>query len=144
MKGWLLAIFLGVIAIAPVFLVAYYYRSVRVQEGKVPSIEFQPERFDKKLEEGAEIEVRACKVLDGYRFQMYLEGGNWIEAHLPVATKQEAAQFVIDLLSKATPPAPTVKLKRKLNGCWIVDFHLTVDGKRSNLVDVLKAKGLLL
>lgn len=144
MRAWFLAVVLGVIAIAPVLLVGYYYRGVGPSEKPIASVRFEDENPHKKMEPGAEFEVRACKVIDGFRFEMYLEGGKWIEAHLPVATKDEASQVVVEWLNKTTPPSPTVTLRRQVGNVWIVDFHLQVDGKRSSILDLLRAKGLLL
>lgn len=144
MRTWFLAIVLGVIAIAPVVLVSYYYRGGTPVEKPIASVQFEGDNPNRVLEPGAVFEVRACKVLDGYRFGMYLEGGKWIEAHLPTATKDEASQVVVELLNKATPPAPTVTLRRQVGHYWVVDFHLTVDGKRSSVLDLLREKGLLL
>jgi hypothetical protein len=142
-KAWLLAVVLAVIALAPVFIFAYYGVRKETPDPAIASFEFGTLR-PQELQVGASFEVRACRVLDGYRFEMYLEDGNWIEAHLPVATKEEASPVVVDWLKKTTPPAPTVTLRRQIASHWIVDLQLTVDGKRINIVDSLREKGLLL
>lgn len=145
MRAWLLAIVLAVIAIAPVFLLTYYYdrRSPQPSEQEIASVQFEPEKVAKKLEPGAKFPVKACKVLDGYRFEMYLDGGKWIEAHLAAVAKEEASPVVVDWLNKTTPPPPTVTLLRQVGDHWVVDFELNVDGKRASLIDLLRARGLL-
>jgi hypothetical protein len=145
MRNRLLALLLAVIALAPVGLLTYYYSGKRADspEREIASIKFEPETKPTKLVPGARFDVKACKVLDGYRYEMYLDGGTWIEAHLAAAAKEEAAQVVVELLNKAAPPTPTVTLLRQVGDRWIVDFELTVDGQRTNMVRVLKVKGLL-
>jgi hypothetical protein len=141
----MLAIVLSVIALAPVFLISYYYtgRTTVPVEQPIGAIQFEVER-PKMLEAGQTFNVRACRVLDGYRFELYLEGGKWIEAHLKVAAKDEASAIVLECFNKASPPSPTVTLLRQVGHYWIVDFHLTMENRRENLTDFLKAKGLLL
>lgn len=131
-------------AIAPVGYIVYNQSEETSSESPVlTTVEFvKPHQA--QLEIGATYEVRACKVIDGYRFGMFLEGDKWIEAHLTTATKDEAAPAVIEWLNNTTSPAPTVKLLRKLNSYWIVEFRLTVDGKQETLTSLLKAKNLLL
>lgn len=144
MKAWILAILLGLIALAPILGIAYYNRSGVPAVEPIAAVQFQPEHVEKKLESGVEFDVRGCKVIDGYRFELLLEGNKWIEAHLSVATKQEANAVVVDLLNNTTLPIPTVTLRRNIGRYWIVDFHLMVEGRRLNLVDVLRQKGLVL
>lgn len=147
-KVWVLALTLGVVALAPVLFVAYYYGAPTkiVQNQMSPPIaDFKFEtKTTETLEPGAEFDVLACKVIDGYRYEMYLEGDKWIVAHLTQATKDEASPVVVELLNKTTPPSPKVILRRQVADYWIVDFHLSVDGTQSKMTDVLKAKGLLL
>lgn len=144
MRAWFLAGILAVVALAPVFLLLYYYTKGNPQPGPtIADVQFEPET-PRKLEAGQELVVKACKVIDGYRFEMYLEGKKWMESQLAVAAKDEASAVVVELLTKTTPPPPTVTLLRQVGHVWIVDFHLNVDGKRVNLVDHLRSKGLLL
>lgn len=140
MKPWITAILLAVVAIAPV-LIFGYYRSMQPVDKPIASVEFAKPQA---LKAGSQINVKACKVIDGFRYDMYLDGGNWIEAHLAVATKDEANLFVVELLKTTTYPPPTVTLLKHVGNYWIVDFCLTVDGKRVNMVNVLQEKGLLL
>lgn len=142
MKSRILAVLLVVIAIAPAIILGYYYQSTHVamSDNPIASMEFS---HTQTLETGSEFDVKACKVLDGFRYDMYLEGGKWIEAHLAVATKDEANVIVVELLNATTSP-PTVRLLKQVGNYWIVDFYLTVDGKRANMVDVLQEKQLLL
>jgi len=139
----MLAILLAVIAIAPVCIVSYYYRKSTPTESPIAAVDFETEKVQ-SLERGLKYDVKVCKVLDGYRFEMCLEGDKWIEAHLKVAAKDEASSVVVELLNKTSPPSPTVVLLRQTKHYWIVDMELTVEGKRVNLTELLRAKGLLL
>lgn len=146
MKTWVLAIVLALVAIAPILYLVYYGKNVTNNSDSSPvltTVEFV-KPAEAKLEVGSVYEVRACKVIDGYRFAMFLEGNKWIEAHLPVATKDEATNVVIEWLNSTTSPVPTVKLLRKLGNYWIVEFQLTVNGKQEKITSLLKAKNLLL
>ena len=101
-------------------------------------------KFSQQMESGAEFEVKACKVIDGYRFKMYIDGDKSLVAHLSQATKEEASRFVIEWLNQMGYPPPTIVLRRETTDFWIVDFYVTLDNKRYNLLDLLKANGLLL
>lgn len=145
MKSWILAVFLSLVAIAPIFYAIYYTRtSPSMNPPVLTTVQFPGPKPNAELEAGAIFEVRACKVIDGYRFGMFLEGNRWIEAHLQVAVKDEAAPVVIEWLNKTTSPPPTVKLLRRAGNHWIVEFHLTKDEKRENVLTLLREKGLLL
>jgi hypothetical protein len=135
MRLWILGILLSVIAIAPALVLAYHYRTMPEHRAS-----FEQE---KKLEVGATFDVKACKVLTGSKFEMYLEGGNWIKASLTLPAKEEASLVVVGLLNKTTPPSPSVTLLRQEGDQWIVDFRLNVEGRKANLVDLLKSKELL-
>jgi hypothetical protein len=143
MKKWIVAIVLAVIAIAPMFYLAYYFGGLDKGPSDSPTmIEFQSRNT--KLETGAEIEVIACRVADGYRYQLFLAGDQWIEAHLAVAAKEGAVEFVVETLKETTVPPPTVLLKRKVGDFWIVDFNLTVNERRVTMTGLLGEKDLLL
>lgn len=142
-KVWGTLILLVAIALAPLFVLAYYYRSQVVPPQVIASFKFESETT-RALEAGAKFDIKACRVLDGYRFEMYLDSGKWIQAQLTVAAKDEAAPVVVDLLNKTVPPAPTVTLLRQSGNIWIVDLHLTVGDRRVSLVDHLRSRGLLL
>lgn len=158
MRTWILAFVLGIVAIAPIFYLVYHSyvdfkepktESIDVVENKPsndgdllnPLIEFKHKNT--KLEKGVTIDVIACKIVDGYKFLLYLDGDQWIEGHLPVATKDEAVTFVSDLLNTETS-VPTVTLLREVEDYWIVDFNLIHDNQRVSVVSLLKSKGLLL
>ena len=144
MKSWILAIVLAGVAIAPIFYLVYNDIGIRNNQPFIATVEFEQIRKNTKLEPGAVFDVRACKVVDGYKFGLYLEGDKWISAHLAVATKEEAISVVIELFNNAEPPSPSVTLLRKVENYWIVDFKLTQNGKRVRLTDVLRNKELLL
>lgn len=143
MKSWILALFLAVIAVAPVGYFAYNLRP-NGSSPTIATIQFEERQRKLVLEPGAVFGIRSVKVVDGYKFGLYLENDKWIEAHLSVATKEAAIPVVIDLLNGTTPPPPTVTLLRKVENYWIVEFHLTHNGQRANLVNILRGKGLLL
>lgn len=143
MKSWILSLFLAVIAVAPVGYFAYNLRSDGISP-TIATIQFEEQQRLWKLEPGAAFVIRSVKVVDGYRFGLYLENDKWIEAHLSVATKEEAIPVVIDLLNGTVPPPPTVTLLRKVENYWIVEIHLTHDGQRASLVNVLRGEELLL
>ena len=151
MRTWALAIIFALASIAPILYLVYHVKDVTssvspvLQQPVLATVEFiKP--TSTKLEVGSVIEVRSCRVIDGYRFGLSLEGNKWIEAQLPVATKDEATNVVIDWLknSATQTAAPTVKLLRNLGSYWIVEFRLTVNGKQEKVTDLLKAKALLL
>ena len=144
MKSWILALLLAIIAVAPVGYFAYNLRSEISPSPSIATIQFEERQRNLRLEPGAVFGIRSVKVVDGYKFGLYLEGDKWIEAHLSVATKEKAIPVVVEMLNGTTPPPPTVTLLRKVEGYWIVDFYLTHNGQRANLVDVLRGKELLL
>lgn len=137
MKSLVLTFFLVMIALAPVLVLSYYSK----RTPKKDLIAF--EDSSKKLEANSKFEVKACKVLDGSHYEMFLEGGKWIRGCLSYKTKDKASQFVVDLLNKTNSP-PSVTLLHQKDDFWFVDFYLSVDGKMVNLVDLLRSKGLLL
>jgi hypothetical protein len=144
MKRWSIAIICAILAIAPVGYLAYHFGfSQSAITDNLELIEFQVEK-NTKLEPGSEIEVKACKVIDGYMYGLYLEGNQRIEAHLYVATKDEATEVVSEWLRKAGSPPPTVLLKRQVGNYWIIDLFVTVDGARVSVVSMLKDKELIL
>ncbi len=144
MKKWMLAIVLGIVAVAPLVYFVYAYTNFVEERGAVrgvATIDYMSHDY-KAMEPGSEFRIRSCQIVDGYKFAILLENGEWINAHLAVATKPEATQVVVDLLKKSH--VPTVTLRRKLEDYWIVDFHLTLDGKDINLRSLLNEQELIL
>jgi hypothetical protein len=111
------------------FLMTYHYSTM------APVVRPVTQR-PSSLKSGGKYDVKACKVLDGHIFHMCLEGDEWIEAHLKVSAKDEARAVVVGWLNKATPPSPSVTLLRQTDSHWIVEFELTVEGKRESMVDL--------
>lgn len=145
MKGfrvWVLALLAALIAFSPLFYAAYNYNSATPETGVVSTVQFAPPR-PTTLQVGTRYNVLAANVMDGYKFGLFLEGDMWIEAQLAVATHETATLKVVEWL-KAPAPQPTVVLRRKVGNYWIVDFEISKDGKRSNLVELLGAEELLL
>jgi len=147
MRNWILAFILAAVAIAPIGYLVYHNtlnQAEPVQQDNYPMVQFETQKMA-TMELGTKHNVLACKVVDGYRFLMFLENEEHIEAHLPVAVKSEASDVVIELLNNATVPPPTVELLRKVdNRFWIVKLTLTVDGKRHDMVELLRGQGLIL
>ena len=135
--------FLAVLAVAPVGYFAYNSRPEKSPTA-LATIQFEEQQRKLLLEPGAVFGIKSVKVIDGYKFGLYLENNKWVEAHLSVATKEKAIPVVIDLLNGTTPPPPTATLLRKVGNYWIVELRLTQNGQRVKLVDVLRSKGLLL
>lgn len=133
MKSWMLIILLAAVAIAPA--VFFWYSSQRI----AASI-----NFDATLQAGDTFNVKACKVVDGSRYEMYLEDGQWIKACLSVFAKDEAAPVVSRWLTSSFQPCPTVTLLKKVDDCWIVDFQITMNSERISMNDLLQKKELLL
>jgi len=129
---WIIAILLAIIAVMPFGILAYLNQNHSMepsQDSQSVAIIDYITHEERAMEPGAEFKIAQCHVVDGYKFGVLLENGEWIIAHLPVATKDEATRFVVELLRESQ--APTVILRRKLDEHWIVDFHLTVDGKET-------------
>lgn len=152
MRTTIIALILAIITIAPIFYIAYYYDGSQPQVESMPvppgsgyaTVDFQTRPEVIEIKTGVTLDVLSCKVVDGYKFALYLEGNKWIMAHLSVATKEEAVPLVIEWLNSAEPPPPTVTLLRKVGDYWIVDFHLTHKGQRINMISLLRSEGLLL
>lgn len=147
MKTWILAVVLGTVAIAPFLYLSYHIPNTRNHkyERESLAVEFQPQIKLTAVEVGATFTVMSMEIHDGYRFTLNLEGVANVEAHLPVATKDDAISVVIELLNNATPPPPTVTLLRCVDGeYWIVDIQFTKDDDQENLVEYLRCKDLLL
>ena len=151
MKNFLIAFVLAAIALAPIFYIVYYGKGkldlnqtvVQAPPDYVATFEFETKKVY-KFEPGAQFAVQSCKIKDGHIYSLLLENDQWIDAYLTVVTKDEAVPFVVDLFKTAQPPAPTATLRRKVGSTWVVDLSLTVDGKRVELVTLLREKGLLL
>jgi len=145
MNKWPLAILLALIMVLPLGALAYYFtvNHQMVEQGpqSIAVIDYMTQE-EKLMEPGTEFKVVQCHVVDGYKFGVLLDNGKWIIAHLSVATKAEATEEVVDLLKKSQ--APTIILRRELNDYWIVDFHLTVEGKEIMLRSLLEEQNLAL
>ena len=133
MKSLMLIGLLAAVAIAPA--VFFWYTSQRI----AVSID-----FDATLQAGDTFNVKACKVVDGSRYEMYLEDGQWIKASLSVFAKDEAAPVVSRWLANSFPPRPTVTLLKKVDDYWIVDFQVTLNGEKFSMNNLLQKKDLLL
>lgn len=121
-----LAILLSVLAIAPIAMLAYNYRHQK-----------------SLFQAGQELELKSCRILDGYQFKLFFESGE-LTGHLPVATKEEATLVVLESFDNAMYPPPTVELIRDAGDHWVVDINLTLEEKRTSLTDLLRDQNLLL
>lgn len=141
---WLIPLLL-LTAIAPFAI--YFYNGgqlngfgVGTPQQPVATIQFQQPNLQRRMEPGAQFGVVRMNVLDGYKFNVQLDNGQWIEAHLSGATKPEATPVVVEMLK--TGAQPSVILYRKVENYWIVDMHLNVQGGRQSLVFLLQQQGL--
>jgi hypothetical protein len=140
---WLIP-FLIITAIAPI--VFYFYNKdmigtpINQQRPPVATIQFQKQNIIRKMEPGSQFGVISIQVIDGYKFKLQLDNGDWIEGHLTNATKDEALPFVIELYK--TGSQPSVILYRKVEDYWIVDMQLNTQNGRESLVHLLQQQGL--
>lgn len=138
---WLFAVLLAIVALAPVGLYFYNYWTRPGPETSYVTVQYSVPKA-KSVAVGEELNVMACRIVDGHIFYLLLENNEWIEAHLTVATKDEATPPVTEALK--TAGTPSVLLRRKFGNYWMVDFHLTVQGKRMTLLDWLRERELTL
>jgi len=138
-KNWLIMLFLIVVGSVPAAYWYFFKRESTVDN--FPVIRFVSEE-PKQMVPMAEFRVFACKVLDGGVFVVTLENQQTIEVRLKMIAKQEAYQEVAEVLKSAG--SPTVVLLRKIGDYWVVDFNLTLQGKRTTMIEWLSSKGLLL
>lgn len=146
MNKWVLPVILVVAVASPV---GYwlYLRSMPVPEVEVEAaavIEFEPRNPVVVLEPGMELRVKSARVLDGYIYDLCLENNQWIRTQLTTATKDEATQFVIEILRGKTTMAPMIVLRRKVGDYWVVDLLVTYEGRKISVGDLLREKGLSL
>lgn len=140
-KGVLYAVLLSAIAIAPI-LYFYYNYSYRPFTGDCAvTVQYNIPK-PKDMVVGEEFGVMACRILDGHVFQVQLENGCWIEARLTHATREEATPAVIEALKIAT--SPSVILRRRCGRYWVVDFNLTLEARRTTLLEWLREQNLTL
>jgi hypothetical protein len=132
----------AVLALAPLGLLVYNLNPGRKnQEPAYVTVEFASSQ-PKEMAPGVEFGVLSCKIIDGHVFKILLENQQWIEGRLRTATKDEATAAVVDVVRASN--APSVTLLRNFNGYWVVEFHLTVGGKRTTLHEWLQEKKLTL
>lgn len=147
----LIAIFL--VSVAPALYFFYVSRKELAQPPQTQSAQSTPAEYvtiqysspkAKDVAVGEEFGLLTCRVIDGCIFMVQLDNGQWIEGRLVTATKDEATAAVIEALKP--PAAPRVLLKRKIGTGreWVVDFSLTIDGKKTTLMEWLKEKKLTL
>lgn len=105
------------------------------------TIQFVAEK-PREMVVGAEFLVLSCRVYDGMTFNVSLENRQNCEIKLKSFIKEEATKEIIDILKTASNPS--VILRRKIDNYWIVDFNLTIQGKRTTLIEWLGSKNLLL
>lgn len=140
---WLLP-FLIIAAIAP--FVVYFYdggklNSIKKQQHfhqPVATIQFEQPNLQRIMEPGAQFGIVTMSVLDGYKFKLQLDNGQWIEAHLAYATKPEATPLVVDMFQQPDGQ-PSVILYRKIENYWIVDLQIGFE----SLKFLLQQEGLV-
>lgn len=133
------------IALAPFFF--YVYNGgipaslMPQQQHPIATIEFQQPNMQQKMEPGAQFGIRSIAIKDGYIFNLLLDNGEWIEAHLTRATTEDAVPFVVELFKKGS--YPSVILYRQANGYWITDIHLNTENDRKSLLKLLESQNLV-
>jgi hypothetical protein len=141
-NAWIYLLFTLIIGLSPVYYVWQSIEPAGIEDqqayGYVEFVHLE----HKQVKVGEEFNIKACKIVDGYIFEVLLDNDLWIEAHLTTATKDDAAPLVAELVRMST--FPSVVLKRKVGDFWIVDFNLTVAEKRINMMEWLKLKGFAL
>lgn len=141
---WLLPLLI-ITAIAP-FAIYFYNNGLgqsltEYQQPPVATIQFQQPNFEQNMEPGAQFGITSMQILDGYKFTLQLDNGQWIEAHLSTATKEEATPTVIEMFK--TGSQPSVILYRKVENYWIVDINLNFQEERRSLTYLLRRSLLL-
>lgn len=154
MIKWFIAFALAIVAVGPLAYFSYKYLEVQHQQTVPPAeivgmqspyeaiIDYIPNVQDKPMEPDSEFLAKCCQVVDGFRFSILLENDQWIEARLNVVTTTNATEKVIEIL-KMSPP-PTVVLKRKIDGYWVVDIRLTVNREQVMISTMLRERKLVL
>lgn len=141
---WLLP-FLVLTSIAPFAIYLYnggnFSGFGAIQQRPVTPIQLRQSNPQRRMEPGAQYAVVAMNILDGYKFSIQLDTGEWIEAHLSSATKPEAMSAVVEILGANSQPS--VILCRKVENYWIVDMHINVQNGRQSLVFLLRQQGLV-
>lgn len=146
MRNWILAAVIACAVLAPVAYWLYSRADVKVQSESedIAVIEFEPRNPVVVLEPGMELRVKCAKVLDGYIYDLCLENNEWIRTQLTTATKDEATDFVIQVLRGKAPVSPSIVLRRKVGDYWIVDLFLTIEGRKIDIRNLLREKSLSL
>lgn len=121
MKSVLLAIMLGVIVITP-----FVYLTMKPKVFVLSKQNFAL---------GSTKTVKACKA-DKNKLILILDDDSIIHAYLSTNKKIDLSQ-VPKILIYAEPPAPSVLFKKRAKDGWLVEFYLTLNKKRYNLLDVL-------
>jgi len=135
------------IAIAPAVYFYYNYQSNEPscihsqQPPGIVTVQYSSPKV-KDVIVGEEFSLLAVRIMDGHIFQVQLENGQWIEARLTTATKDEATPAVIEALKTAS--SPTVILRRRIGSYWVVDFNLTLAARRTTLLEWLREQKLTL
>lgn len=139
-KKWLPCVLIVLFSLAP--MVYFVYNNSSRGESQYPTVQFVSQQ-PKQMVPGTEFHVQACRIIDGYIFEVILEGHrNWTEVHLKKVTIDEATPVVVEALK--TSISPTVVLRRKVGDVWIVDFNVTFRDRRTTLLDWLEEKKLTL
>lgn len=138
---WLVAV-MGLITLVPIGYFLYnYHEASKVASSPYATFEYVSQK-PKEMVPGSEFMVASCQIVDGHIFLMRLDNKEVIEARLTTVTKEEATPVVVEALKSAI--SPSVVLRRKIGSYWVVDFNLTTETKRVNLVEWLEGKKLTL
>lgn len=131
------------IAVMGLPVMAYFlFKNKELITGKeYTTIQFIDDK-PREMVPGSQFSVLSCKVYDGMSLNVTLDTRQSIDIKLKSFTKEEAGSEIVNVLK--TAGSPTVILRRKIDNYWIVDFNLTIDGKKTTLLEWLSSKNLLL
>jgi hypothetical protein len=86
--------------------------------------------------------VSSVRVVEGHIFLVLLEDQNWHKVQLTAVSREEATADVVEVLKQTH--SPTITLRRQVEGYWVVDFDVVLNGRRISLVEWLAERKLLL
>lgn len=122
MKSALLAIILSIVVVTPFVFIAFH------QKGSVLSKQ--------------NFAIGSTKIVKAYKphnnkLALILDDGSHIFVYLSEKPVKNFFQ-INQILQESEPPAPTITFRKKHKDGWLVDFHLTINKKRYNMLDIVE------
>jgi hypothetical protein len=137
----LYAVALAFIAVAPLAYLLYTGDEESEPEAPLVTIQYtQPQ--PKPMAPGVVYGVSSVRVVEGHIFLVLLEDQNWHKVQLTAVSREEATADVVEVLKQTH--SPTITLRRQVEGYWVVDFDVVLNGRRISLVEWLAERKLLL